>query len=91
LIGLVALRPGKNNSTRMTRTERTEMLPELIPEIADLKFSRTENDPHRTKLDLNILYLNYFSFQEKLIGQKLADPKLTRTENDPIRTRIESC
>jgi len=63
------IRLDKSDSTQMTRTE---ILPELTSEIIDLKFTWTENDPYRTKLDPNIFYLNYFSFQEKLIGPKIS-------------------
>ena len=56
------LRPGKIDPTRVTRTERTEILPKLTPEIIDLKFTRTENDLYRTELNPNIFFLNHFSF-----------------------------
>ena len=44
-------RLGKSDPTRMIRTERTKILPELTPEIIDLKFTRTKNDLYRTQLD----------------------------------------
>jgi len=54
----------------MTRIERTKLLPKLTLEIVDLKFIWIENNPYQTKLDANIFYQNYFSFQEKLIVKK---------------------
>ena len=51
----------------MTQPERIEILPELRLEIMVLKFARIENDPYRIELNLNIFFLNQFSFQEKSI------------------------
>ena len=62
------LRPDKSYPTGMTRNERTKILLELIPEIINLKFTRTENDPYGTELEPNIFCLNHFSVQEKPIG-----------------------
>jgi len=67
---------GKSDPTRMSRTKRTEILPELTPEIIDLKFTQTANDPYQTEVNLNIFYLNHFSFQEKLIGQTISRPEI---------------
>jgi len=72
----------------MTRTERTEILPELTPKIIDLKLARTENDPYRTKLDPNIFFLNHFSFHEKSIGLKINWPK-SRPDPKPNQPEIK--
>ena len=56
----------------MTRTKQSEILPELTPEIIDLKFTRAENGLYRIELDLNFVCLNHFSFREKFIGQKIS-------------------
>ena len=34
---------------KVTRTEQTEILSKLTPEIIDLKFTQTENDPYRNE------------------------------------------
>ena len=75
-------RSGKSDSTR---TEQTKILPELTSELIDLKFTRIENDPYRTELDLNIFCLNHFVFKKSLLDQKSAYPKLIRAETDPTR------
>ena len=72
-------RYGKSDPIRMTRTERTEILPELTPEIIDLKFTRTENDPYRTKLDPNSFLPKLFFFSKKAYYTK---NQSIRTEND---------
>jgi len=64
------------NLAKVTRTKRTKILLELTPEIINLKFTRTENDPYQTELDPNIFCLNYFSFQEKPIGPKISWPEV---------------
>ena len=67
----------------------------LRPEIIDLKFTLTENDPYQIELNSNIFFLNYFSFQEKSIEPKInwpkIDPKLSTTELCwPKMTRFKS-
>ena len=72
----------------MIRTEQIEILFKLRPEIIDLKFTRTENDPYWTELNPNIFFLIHFSFQEKYI-----EPKINWPETEPTRNRTwtESC
>jgi len=75
----------------MTRTERTEILPEPRPEISDLKFTRTENDPYWTELNPNFFFPKSFFFSRKVYWTKnqltwnRPDPKLNRleTEHEP--------
>jgi len=67
----------------MTRTQRTEILPELTPKIIDPKFTQTKNGSYWTELDLNIFYPNYFSFQKKLIRQKISRSKVNSNWNWP--------
>ena len=74
-------RPSKSDTIRMTSTKRTEILSKLIPEIIDLKFTRTENDPYQTELDLNIFAQIIFLFKKNLLDKKSADQKSTRIEN----------
>jgi len=64
---MVLCRPGKSDPIRMASTERTE----LRPEINDLRFTRTINDPYRCELNPNIFFLNHFFFQEKSTGPKI--------------------
>ena len=88
----IQTRPGKSNPTRMIRTERIEILPELTPKMIALKFTRTENDPYRTELNPNIFCLNHFSFQKKAYWTKISwsevDPNLKQSDLKLIPNRI---
>jgi len=93
-LNYITVRLGKSDPTRITWTERIEILPKLTPEIIDLKFTQIENDPYRTKLNANSFYLNQFSFQENLFWLKIswselktAQPK-TEPESNHIYLKI---
>ena len=53
---------------------RTEILPEMTPEIIPLKFARTENNP--TELNSNGRFFSYiiFLFKKSLLDQKSTNP-----------------
>ena len=73
---------GNSDLTRIIRTKRIEILPELTHEIIDLKSTRIENDQ-------NIFCLDHFSFQENLIGSKSADSNWNQPELKPMRPETE--
>jgi len=70
---------------------QTEILPDLTPEIIDLKFIRTENDPFRTEFDPNIFFLIIF-FSRNHIGQKInwSELKMTRPETEPESKHVDT-
>jgi len=81
--------------TKVTQTQRTEILFELTPEIIDLKLTRTENYMYRTEHDVNMFYLNHF-FSRKAywtknqLTQNRLKLKSTRTETEPEPDHIDS-
>jgi len=75
---------------------RTEILPEMTPEIIPLKFARTENNP--TELNSNGRFFSYiiFLFKKSLLDQKSTNPswpdlksnsnRIMLTQNNPTRS-----